>query len=74
MTDEELDGEIGQADFYKERIYATLIAIEKVNRSTTAPAPTAAATPPSGPHPLQLPLTAIRSGYLNSQLSLLMAS
>ena len=50
VNEEELDEEIAQADLYKERIYSTLIAIERASRPlTTAVAASAvAATDPGG--------------------------
>ena len=46
VKDDELEDEIAQADLFKERIYSTLIRIEKA----TAPAPPPSPTP-TGPEP-----------------------
>ena len=46
VKDEDLDDEIGQADLYKERIYSTLISIEKATEPASL-LPTVSATPPT---------------------------
>ena len=43
VKDDEVDDDIAQADFYKEKIYSNLILIEKA----TVPAPSAAPPPPT---------------------------
>ena len=45
VRDEELEDEIAQADLYKERIYSTLIMIEKSTAPASLPSATAAETP-----------------------------
>ena len=45
VRDEELEDEIAQADLYKERIYSTLIMIEKSTAPASLPSATTAETP-----------------------------
>ena len=47
VKDEELEDEIAQADLFKERIYSTLIRIEKATTPAPPLAPTPAATEPT---------------------------
>ena len=47
VKDDELEDEIAQADLFKERIYSTLIRIEKATAPAPPPTPTPAATEPT---------------------------
>ena len=62
VEDDELEDEIAQADLFKERIYSTLIQIEKATALAPSPAsiptvpkPTAAAPTSAHSHKVRLP-------------------
>ena len=72
VKDEELEDEIAEADLFKERIYSTLIRIEKAAAPnptpSTATEPTVAAPAPVHSHRVRLPKLTIKlfSGKLTA--------
>ena len=71
VKDEELEEEIAQADLFKERIYSTLIQIEKASAPSSHPPPPPTVIPAVIDPTVAAPT---RSGYLSLQLSLSMGS